>query len=133
MKNTNILSISVYQSIGSFFNVRSMFHVLSIHLLLSDKAQINTWIIWEKLHLKCTLPEYSFLFWVCVCVCKERQVNTCLIAVSDNYTVVWRELVTSQSVAHYLWLLDTAGSISVDGISGQWRNFYRHIHGLLML
>ena len=70
------------------------------------------------------ISKVSFFF---VCV-NESQINTCLIALSDNCREVWRELVTSQPVAHYLWLLDTAGSfycciISVGGISGQWGIF----------
>ena len=143
----NKLAISVYYSINWEFlqcPIKLKFHVLLrlthsfqfFHYCLT-KAQIG------KPYLNYLRKNYiwNVLFQRihCFCVCViERQINTCLIAVSDNCKEVWRELVTSQPVAHYLWLLDTAGRfycciIRVGGISGQWRNFYRDTHGLLVL
>ena len=147
-KNINKLAISVvYYSINREFlqcPIELKFHALLrlthsfqfFHYCLT-KAQIGKPYMnyLRKIYLWNVLFQSIHCF-VCVCVI-ERQIITCLIAVSDNCRKVWRELVMSQPVAHYLWLLDTAGRfycciISVGGISGQWRNFYRHKNGLLV-
>lgn len=117
-------------SIVNFFNIRSSYFWLkTFSPFINVRWRLRPYTIYlRKIYFqKYTLPEYSLFLFVCVCNRRQRLFQfQCLISVKRT---ACSSLTLTAIHSRHLSL----PYISVDGISGQWRKFYRHIHRLMVL